>query len=296
VCNLEINSVDVSCNPDGSVHWTAVVRNDGDCTVVASWRSTLQQHARGQGSYTSVAVEQGAQSFPPGNTTVEGDFCYDFPSSVNKMRVEFAIDNNNEDCRLKKKSEPENPCDPVEPCPPRFSDVAVEDTYYTPVMSLNTGGVVSGYADGTFRPYNNVTRAQVAKIVVLAFGFPLVAPQQQRFSDVPLNDSFSGYIETAYTHGLVSGYGDGTYRPTNNLTRGQLAKTVVLAAGLPLANPATPSFSDVAAGSTFYRYIETALARGLVSGYPDGTFRPGAHASRGQVCTVTMLAASAHRE
>src|SRR6185503_19659542 len=144
------------------------------------WRSTLQQHARGNGGYHGVAVERGTQSFPPGDTTVQGDFCYDFPSSVNKIRVEFAIDNPNNDCQIKKKSHPENPCDPVGPCPPHFSDVAVEDTYYTPVMSLIANGVVSGYADGTFRPYSSVTRAQVAKIVVLAFGYPLVAPQHQR--------------------------------------------------------------------------------------------------------------------
>src|SRR5206468_6427011 len=130
-----------------------------------------------------------------------------------------------------------------------------------------------GYADGTFRPYNSVTRAQVVKIVVLAFGFSLVAPDGQRFSDVAVNDELASYIETAYAHGLVSGYADGTFRPNNNVTRGQLAKIVVQASGLKLANPSTPSFSDVAVGTTFYQYIETAYAHSLLSGYPDGTYR-----------------------
>src|SRR5207249_3065813 len=134
---------------------------------------------------------------------------------------------------------------------------------------------------------SNVTRAQVAKIVVLAFGLPLAAPQGQRFSDVAANNEFASYIETAYAHGLVTGYADGTYRPNNNVTRGQLAKIVVQAAGLKLDNPATPTFSDVGAGSTFYRYIETAHSHGLLSGYPDGTFRAGLQANRGQVSKVT---------
>jgi S-layer homology domain len=108
---------------------------------------------------------------------------------------------------------------------------------------------------------------------------------------VPAGDQFASYIETAYRHGLVTGYEDGTFRPSNNVTRGQLAKIIVEAAGIKLANPATPSFSDVAADSTFYRYIETAYAHGLLSGYPDGTFRAGAQANRGQVCKVTMNAA-----
>jgi hypothetical protein len=128
-------------------------------------------------------------------------------------------------------------------------------------------------------------------MLVLAFEYPLVAPESRRFSDVAVNDEFASYIETAYAHGLVSGYADGTYRPTNNVTRGQLAKMVVQAAGYKLDNPSTPTFSDVAAGSTFYQHIETAYAHGILSGYPDGTFRAGEQANRGQVCKVTMNAA-----
>jgi hypothetical protein len=174
--------------------------------------------------------------------------------------------------------------------------VGAEDPYYTQVSYLSDSGVVSGYGDSTFRPYNSVTRAQVAKIVVLAFGYPLVAPQGQRFSDVAVDDPFSLYIETAYANGLVSGYADGTFRPTNNVTRGQLARIIVGAAqvGDPAptpANPATRTFSDVGVDSPFYGYIETAYAHGFMSGYPDGTFRAGEQANRGQVCKVTMNAA-----
>src|SRR5207253_10542986 len=125
-----------------------------------------------------------------------------------------------------------------------------------------------------------------AKIVVLAFGYPLVAPEGQRFSDVPVGDPFSSYIETAYANGLVSGYMDGTFRPANNVTRGQLAKIAVQAAKLKPNNPEIPAFSDVPAGSTFYPYIETAYSHGLLNGYPDGTFRAGEQANRGQVCKV----------
>src|SRR5206468_517184 len=105
--------------------------------------------------------------------------------------------------------------------PLAFEDVPEDNPYFNAVNYLHGDGAVSGYADGTFRPYNSVTRAQAAKIVVLAFGFPLVG-DGQRFSDVPAGDPFSSYIETAYAHGLVSGYGDGTFRPMNNVTRGQL--------------------------------------------------------------------------
>jgi hypothetical protein len=253
----------------------------------------LQAKQTGTGGYNGVQTTYGNSNFPPGDTTVSGDFCYDPPPDVTRIRVEFSIDqprcHNGHNEHDKSPSIPA--CDPIAGCPLDFSDVPQGSPYFAEVTFLSSARVVSGYADGTFRPYSNVTRAQVAKIVVLAFGLPLVAPETQRFSDVAASNEFASYIETAYANGLVSGYADGTFRPTSNVTRGQLAKIVVQAAKLKLANPATPTFSDVSAGSAFYRYIETAYSHGLLSGYPDGTFRAGDEANRGQVSKVTMKAA-----
>jgi 5'-nucleotidase / UDP-sugar diphosphatase len=52
----------------------------------------------------------------------------------------------------------------------------------------------------------------------------------------------------------------------------------------------TPTFSDVPLGSTFYNYIETAYANGIISGYADGTFKPYNDATRGQVTKIVDLA------
>jgi hypothetical protein len=268
------------------------VHNPGTCTVNSNWKTQLQQHIPGQGGFMGVQITYGNSNFPPGDTVVSGNFCYSAPANVNSIRVEFTIDQpscGNHNPHQKSTSIP--PCQPTGGCPLAFGDVPKASPYFNAVNFLNSARVVSGYADGTFRPYSNVTRAQVAKIVVLAFGLPLLAPAGQRFSDVAANNEFASYIETAYANGLVSGYADGTYRPTNNVTRGQLAKIVVQAAKLNLDNPTTPSFSDVSVGSTFYRYIETAHSHGLLSGYLDGTFRAGLEANRGQVCKVTMNAA-----
>ena len=53
------------------------------------------------------------------------------------------------------------------------SDVSDADYFYQAVQYLHCHGVVWGYDDGTFRPYNNATRGQICKIVVLAEGWPL---------------------------------------------------------------------------------------------------------------------------
>ena len=126
-----------------------------------------------------------------------------------------------------------------------FSDVTQGDWFYEYVNCLYCRGAISGYADGTFRPNSNTTRGQMAKIIVLAYAIDIYIPNTPTFTDVPADHPFYQYIETAVHNGIVSGYADGTFRPGNNVTRGQLSKIVVIAAGWTLLNPPTPSFSDV---------------------------------------------------
>jgi hypothetical protein len=180
-----------------------------------------------------------------------------------------------------------------------FTDVATTDYFYTPVRYLFCGGVISGYGDNTFKPYNNTTRGQLAKIVVLGFGLTNYTPPEPTFSDVPTSHTFYNYIETAYHENLISGYGCGAgcreYRPGNNITRGQLSKIVVLAARWTEREPASPTFRDVPATDAFYKYVETAFCHGIISGYDCGTtgcreFRPGNNATRGQISKIVYEA------
>jgi hypothetical protein len=176
------------------------------------------------------------------------------------------------------------------PCTARFSDVCPDHWAYTYIEYLAQQGVVGGYSDGTFRPNNTATRAQIAKMIVTARNWPLTVPSSPSFSDVPGNDAFYPYIETAKARGILGGYSDGTFRPANPVSRGQISKLIVLAYGWALTTPATPSFSDVPPGSTYYSYVETAKAHGAVGGYSDGTFRPAASATRAQLSKMLYLA------
>jgi hypothetical protein len=172
-----------------------------------------------------------------------------------------------------------------------FSDVAPTDYFYEPVRRMVCRRVISGYPDNTFRPYANATRGQLTKIVVLGFNMSIYMPATPTFSDVAPDHPFYGYVETAAHEGLVSGYPDGTFRPFNNVTRGQLTKIVVEAAGwLPYTPPAA-TFSDVPPSHPFYVYIETAYQHHIIQGYSDGTFRPFGDATRGQIAKIVDMAA-----
>ncbi len=196
------------------------------------------------------------------------------------------------------------------PCAVHFSDVTDPAAYYYQgVYYLACRGVISGYSDGTFQPFNLTTRAQMTKIVTLAFALPPVTPPAAgTFADVDADNVFYGLIETAAAHSIVSGYTCGGrnpqtgraepcdavrrpyFRPANPVTRGQLAKIVVGGAGWALQHPATPTFSDVPPGNVFYGPIETAVCHAILSGYSDGTFQPNSYAFRGQIAKIVYLA------
>ncbi len=208
-------------------------------------------------------------------------------------------------------------------CGIRFSDVPYNDPtvyYAVPVYYLACHGVVSGYSDGTFRPYNQTTRQQMVKIVVLGFALPLQTPPAggTTFTDVPPTSAFFLFVETAAARGIVSGYAcggsdpatglpepcNGTaqpyFRPASNVTRAQLAKITVLAAGWATVRPATATFNDVPPGSTFYPFIETAVCHSILSGYSCGSdpgepcpglyYRPSNNATRGQISKIVYNA------
>ncbi len=203
-------------------------------------------------------------------------------------------------------------------CAISFSDVHSTDYFYQPVLYLACHGVISGYSDNTFRPYNATTRAQMVKIVVLGFGTPITTPPAggYSFTDVQPGFPFFDVIETAAANGIVSGYACGGpnepcdannrpyFRPYNNVTRGQLSKIDVVAAGWTLLNPTDRTFADVLPNTAFYTFVETAAQRGVISGYTCGGpgepcdsqnrpyFRQGNDAIRGQIAKIVYLSLS----
>jgi hypothetical protein len=120
------------------------------------------------------------------------------------------------------------------------------------------------------------------------------------FTDVPPGSTFYPYVRCLGCLGIISGYPDGTFRPNNLVTRGQLSKTN----SVDLSEPHTDQiFEDVPTSHTFYIYIERLASRGYISGYPCGNpepcvppgnkpyFRSGNNATRGQISKIVSNAA-----
>jgi hypothetical protein len=110
------------------------------------------------------------------------------------------------------------------------------------------------------------------------------------FSDVPVGSTFYEFVQCLTCRDILGGYPDGTFRPNNPVTRGQLAKIVSNAAGYT-DTPTAQTFSDVPTDHTFYMFVERTVMHGVLGGYPDGTFRPGNNATRGQIAKIVSNAA-----
>ena len=115
-----------------------------------------------------------------------------------------------------------------------FSDVDADDAFSSPVARLTALGIVDGFPDGTYQPEAAVTRAQYAKLVVAAMGLENAAAfsaGETMFSDVPATHWAAGYINVAYSLGLINGYPDGTFLPENTVSYPEALKINVASLG-----------------------------------------------------------------
>jgi len=168
-----------------------------------------------------------------------------------------------------------------------FSDVS--DAKLTKIVDdLSAKNIVSGFADGTFRPDDPVTRAQMAKLVAIAKNLSSnsAAGDGTAFSDISPQHWAASYIRASHAAGIVKGYSnpDGTFlfKPNKQITRGELARMLCRASGAAPINPVNPAFKDVGTGYWAYSEIETVVYCGIMGGYHDGTFHPGLPATRAQ--------------
>ncbi len=108
----------------------------------------------------------------------------------------------------------------------------------------------------------------------------------KKFQDVPDDYWAKDPIEYLATLGIVSGYPDNTFKPDKALTRGELAALLVKAKGFELETITKDVFPDVSYKNWAAPYVDMAVKRKYVSGYPDGKFRPWKEVSRAEAIIV----------
>lgn len=145
---------------------------------------------------------------------------------------------------------------------------------------------LSGYANGTFEPDRNMTRAEVTTMFARLLTEKMAANQtySNTFSDVAKSHWAANYIGYMQQFGIITGYADGSFRPDASVTRAEFA---AIASRFERLTEGTKSFSDVPSSHWAAKYINFAATRGWVNGYADGTFRPNNSITRAEVAAVT---------
>lgn len=145
---------------------------------------------------------------------------------------------------------------------------------------------IMGYPDGTVQPEGEITRAEACTIffrLLTESSRDYYFSKTNDYTDVNAGDWFNNAISTLSNAGIVTGYNDGTFRPNQPITRGEMAKIIANFANL---NKGTKSFTDLS-GHWSKTYVELAAGNGWIAGYPDGSFRPDQKITRAE--TVTMI-------
>jgi len=170
-----------------------------------------------------------------------------------------------------------------------FPDVGKHYWAANSILSLANYGIISGNAEGKFKPTANLRRSELAKLLTTAFIYSK-SPQVPAFSDVEPNHWAAGFISTVIEQDLVDGFPDNTFRPNAVATRVQLTKIMVKVKGYSTSNVSAQTFEDVGSGYWGYRYVQTAAKNNLISGYSDGTFRPNAQITRAEAAALIYRA------
>lgn len=177
-----------------------------------------------------------------------------------------------------------------------FKDVKSSHWAYKSIDLVSNQNIIEGYPDGTFKPNNNVTRAEFA--AMLARTIKGDEKGSHSFSDVPQGHWASEIIGQGVAQGFIDPKDyNGKFEPNKALTRAEMAKW--MANGLAMKNSEYKQAIEDTKDTLlpipeYYRglkkadvpYIAVAMGTGLLNGYPDDTFRPNGNTTRAEVATL----------
>ena len=126
-----------------------------------------------------------------------------------------------------------------------FSDIDGSEYYANSAIFLESNDIMKGYPDGSFGPQKSVTRSEMAALVCRISGLEHIANVKKgptSFYDVPQTHWASGYIVAAAERNIISGDGNGYFRPEDTVLFEEAVKMVVSALGL--CDNITPDLSD----------------------------------------------------
>ncbi|MNI23529.1 Endo-1,4-beta-xylanase A precursor [compost metagenome] len=156
------------------------------------------------------------------------------------------------------------------------------------IQKAVAAGFVNGYTDNTFRPNQQVNRAEF--ITMLARALKLPESGTGDFKDNSAIPAWAkSYAAQAAAAGIVSGYADGTFRPEQKLSRAELTVMIVRSLGITVDPQAKLTFADAGAVPAWAApYVAAAVEKSLVSGIGQNRFAPNQTATRAEAVALIV--------
>ena len=174
-----------------------------------------------------------------------------------------------------------------------FADVTDPSAYYfDPVYWAKRSKVTNGTTDTTFSPSNSVTRGQMITWLYRYAGSPEVSATT-KFADVKSSDYYAKAVAWATAQGITNGTSDTTFSPEKDVTRAEMITFLYRysqAVGKTDGETGKSNFADVASNKFYAPAVAWGASNGVVAGYADGTYKPGAKCTRAEGLTFIYRA------
>ena len=171
-----------------------------------------------------------------------------------------------------------------------FSDVPENHWAAEAIAYLKAKGVVSGVGENRFAPNDTVTREQFVKMIFAISDIKADDNASADFEDVPANSWSCTYIASAVKAGYINGISETQFGFGNFATRQDVCTVIYRMLNMPLAYE--PEFTDNADISQYaFEAVGSLGAKGIINGYPDGSFNPLANCTRAEVASILYKAA-----
>ncbi len=222
-----------------------------------------------------TAVENAVSQYSPEDKENNEDSKYDKPSSTISI------------------SGGSNSFIPVVPTPTpsaqRFSDAPASHWAYEYIEKMASANVLNGY-NGSFRPEDDITRAEFVKVLCAAF--KIEAQGDATFEDVSVDSWYAPYVNALASAGIAKG-DNGKFKPDEKISRQDAAvllERVLTSVGITLENGEI-NFTDANDMSDYAKNAIAALAKaGVINGMEDGSYAPIDNITRAQVAKLICVA------
>lgn len=167
-----------------------------------------------------------------------------------------------------------------------FTDVLADNPHFAALTALKSKGLVAGYADGTFRPDNPVTRAEATTFILRGINQTVREKLNLVFPDVSAQAWYAKYVSTAFELGFVKGYPDGKFRPDATVNLAEFFTMLFVGAKVDIDPQVTVALPEgMTADNWFAPYFQEAIKKNILE-VKDNKVEPGKQLTRGDIADI----------